>query len=74
MQIFRSFYDGKVEQQICYSFTLPWILNQFKMVVHSFRLHQVFPTLMVSMIFSQIQQAPGPDFRKVGKSLNILVF
>ena len=26
---------------------------------------------MVQMLFSQIQQAPGPDFRKVGKSLLI---
>ena len=25
------------------------------------------------MIFSQIQQAPGPDLRKVGKSLNVLL-
>ena len=42
------------------------VFNQFKI-----RLHQVFPTLMVQMIliFSQIQQATGPDFRKVGKSL-----
>ena len=31
----------------------------------SFRLQQFFPILMVS----KIQQAPGPDFRKVGKSL-----
>ena len=29
----------------------------------------VFPILMAQMIFSQFQQAPGPDFRKVGKSL-----
>ena len=25
---------------------------------------------MVQMLFSQIQQAPGPDFRKVGKSMH----
>ena len=24
---------------------------------------------MIQMIFSQIQQAPGPDFRKVGKCI-----
>ena len=28
---------------------------------------------MVQMFFSQIQQAPGPDFRKVGKSLKCVV-
>ena len=32
-----------------------------------FRLILVFPILIAQMIFSQIQQAPGPDFRKVRK-------
>ena len=41
--------------------------NLFKMVVQ----YQFFPILMVQMLFSQIQQAPGPDFRMVGKSLII---
>ena len=27
---------------------------------------------MVQMLFSQIQQAPGPDFRTVGKSLECI--
>ena len=72
MQIFMSFYEGKLGQQICYSSTRPCFFNQFKMVVQFFetvRPHQVFPILMVSMIFSQIQQAPCPNFKKVGKSL-----
>ena len=69
-----SFYDGQLKQQLCYSFTLlinflyPWFLINLKWWSSSFRQHQVFPTLMVE-IFSAIQQAPGPDFRKVGKSL-----
>ena len=29
---------------------------------------------MARMVFSQIQQAPGPDFREVGKSLNFIIF
>ena len=33
---------------------------------------KVFPILMVEMLLSQIQQAPGPNFRKVGKSLCLL--
>ena len=71
MQIFMSFYDGKLKQQIYYSFTLliPYMfLFHLKWWSGCFRLHQVFPILMIQM-FSQIQQAPGPDFRKVGKSL-----
>ena len=46
--------------------------NPFKMAVQFFRLHEVFPIFMVQMRFSQIQQAPGPDFRKVRKSLTTL--
>ena len=37
----------------------------FKMAVQ----YQFFPILMVQLFFPQIQQAPGPDFRTVGKSL-----
>ena len=29
---------------------------------------------MVQMLFSQIQQAPGPDFKMVGKYLDIKLF
>ena len=66
------FYDRELKQQICYSFTM---LFPYMFLIHlkwwsgSFRLHQVFPILMVQMFFPQIQQAPGPNFRKVGKSL-----
>ena len=42
--------------------------NLFKMAVQ----YQFFPILMVQMLFPRIQQAPGPNFRTVGKSLDIL--
>ena len=57
---------------MCYSFTLLisyMVLIHLKWCSNSFRLYQVFPILMVQMLFSQIQQAPGPDLRKVGKPL-----
>ena len=41
------------------------IFNPFKMASSYFRLQQTFPILLIS----QIQQAPGMDFRMVGKSL-----
>ena len=50
------------------NFGYPRLLINLKWWSCSFELHQVFPTLMVQMIFSQIQMAPGPDFREVGKS------
>ena len=74
MQFFMSFNGGQIKQQTCYSFTL---LISYMVLIHlkkrssSFRLHQDFPILMVQMLFPQIQQGPGPDFRKVGKSLNM---
>ena len=34
---------------------------------------EVFPILMVQMFFSQIQQGPGPNFRKVRNSLYIFL-
>ena len=46
-----------------------WPLLNLKLKSVSFSLHQVIPTLMVQMLFSQIKQPPGPDFRQVGKSL-----
>ena len=69
MQIFMSFYDGKLKQQICYSFSLLISSMLFNWQSSYFRLQQIFPILMIQMLFPQIQQAPGPDFRKVGKSL-----
>ena len=47
------------------------LIIHLKLWSSSFRLHQIFPILMVQMLFSQIQQAPGSNFRKVLKSLNI---
>ena len=38
--------------------------NLLKMAVQ----YQFFPILMVQMLFPQIQQALGPDFRTIGKS------
>ena len=58
-------YDGKLKQQICYSFTLI-ILTHLKWQSSS------FPNFDGSITFSpQIPQAPGPDFRKLGKSLDL---
>ena len=70
MQLLMSFYGGQLKQQIYYSFTMLisyMVLNAFKWWSNSFRLYQVFPILMVQMLFPQIQQVP--DFRKIGKSL-----
>ena len=64
---FQSFYNGQLKQQICYSFI--WCLNYLKWRSSSFSLHQNFQILMVQMLFPQIQQSPGPNFRKVGKSM-----
>ena len=37
------------------------LLIHLKLWSSSFRLNQVFPILMIQMLFPQIQQAPGPD-------------
>ena len=50
-------------------FLYPWLEINLKLRSSSFRLHQVFPTIEGPNAFFQIQQAPGPDFRKVGTSL-----
>ena len=48
------------QEKVCTAnFLYPWFLINLKWWSSSFRLHQVFPTLMVQMIFSQIQQASG---------------
>ena len=47
----------------------PWSLINKKLKSISFSLNQVIPNLMVQMLFSQFEQTPDPDFRKVGKSL-----
>ena len=50
------FYERQLKQQIFYSFKLLILIYQY----------QFFPILMVKMLFSQIQQASGPNFRMVG--------
>ena len=74
MQIFTSFSNGPLNQKICYSFTLLISYIHLKWWPSSFRLHQIFPILMVLCFFSQMQQVPGPDFNKVGKSLLLITF
>ena len=57
-------------------------LQPFLLLIHlkwcssSFKLHQIFPSLMVQMFFPQIQQSLGPNFRlrKVGKFLKSHIF
>ena len=52
--IFHEFYEEQLKQQICYSFIL---LISHIVLIHlewrssSFRLHQIFPSLMVQMQF-----------------------
>ena len=70
MQFFMRFYAGKLEQQICHSFTLLisyMVFNPFEMTVQFY-----FSEFDGLNAFSQIQQASGPDFRKVGISLILL--
>ena len=43
--------------------------DNLKLSSSFFRQNLVFPILVAQMTFSQIQQALGPDIRKVGKSL-----
>ena len=52
-------------KQICYSFTL---------LVSNMIYNPGFPNSYGLNAFSQIQQAPGPNFRKVGKSLQCSPF
>ena len=68
MQIFMSYYNGQLKQQICYSFTLLFntnmVLINLKWQSSSFRLHQVFPILMVQMLFSINSTGPWPRLQK----------
>ena len=48
--------------QLIFIMVLKWISS-------SFRPNLIFPILMAQMKFSQIQQASGPDFRKVRKHM-----
>ena len=62
-------------QRYAASFLYGFYFILLKWQSSSFRLHQnpnfLSTILMAQMICSQIQQAPGPDPRKVGKSLLI---
>ena len=46
--------------------------NPFKMAVHFFWTASSFLNFDGPNAFPQVQQAPGPDFKKVGKSLRSL--
>ena len=70
MQIFMSFYEGQLKQLISY---INMLIYPFKMAVQFFKTASKFPNFDDSNAYSPIQQAPGPDFRKVGKSLTALV-
>ena len=71
MQTF-IFYEGKLKQQMLnnanFLKAFLSILNGGSVLIDC---NQIFPILMIQMLCSQIQQAPGPDFRKVGKSLEL---
>ena len=49
------------------------LLIHLKWRSSSFR-RQIFPILIIQLFSPQIQQAPGPDFRKVRKYMNINSF
>ena len=66
MQIITGFMKGIKSTNMLQLYTANF--NLFKMVVQ----YQFFPTLMVQMLFFQIQQAPGPSFIMVGQSLDSL--
>ena len=66
MEMFTSFMKGYLKAtSILQLKTADFYLS--KMAVQ----YQYFPILMVQILFSQIQKAPGPDFRTVGKSLKV---
>ena len=56
----------QIKQQMLYTI---YFFIHLKLWSSSFRLHQIFPNLMIQILLSPIQQAPGPNFGKVGKSL-----
>ena len=66
-----SFYEGQLKQQMLYTANF---LYAFFFNLKLLLLQQIFPILMIKMFFSQIQQTPGPNFRKEGKSLSLLHF
>ena len=66
MQIFMRIYEGQSSNK-CITVTLliSYVLKSIKNGGPVLK----FPKFDVSNAFSQIQEAPGPNFRKVGKSL-----
>ena len=65
IQIFVSFHEGQLKQHMLQ--LLIWFLILLKWQSSSFRQHQLFPILLIKMLYNLIQQVP--EFRKVGKSL-----
>ena len=47
------------------------LFNPFKMAIQFFKTASNFPNFDDPNVFSEIQQAFGPDFRTVGKSLGL---
>ena len=67
---FHEFYEGQFKKQICYTYILlisHMVFNLFKMVTSSFRLHPIFPILMVQMLFSPNSTCPWPRLQKERK-------
>ena len=75
IQIFVSFYERQLEQQMFYTAN---ILSAFQPILKwqssSFRVLQIFLIFMIQMFFSQSQQAPGPNLRNVEKFLVLKCF
>ena len=72
VQIFMSFYEGQMLQLYTANFLYGFIPLKWQSILFKTALN--FTNLMTQMIFSQIQQAPGPDSRKVEKSLKMSTF
>ena len=72
-----SFYEGQLKQHICYSFILLIVISHmgfypYRIAFQFFKNASNFPKFDDPNMFSpQIQQAPGPNFRWVGKSLGL---
>ena len=67
MQIFISFNEGQLKQQICYIFSLlisHMVFNPLKWQSSNIRLYQIFPILMVQMLFPPNSTGPWPQLQK----------
>ena len=65
MHIFMSNYKGQCNYTDVYYNGFK--SDNLKLRSSSFTVNLVFPILMAQIIFSQIQQAPGPNIRKCRK-------